>query len=942
MRTCHSQELIPLNYTITEGLPRDSLIGNIPADAKLHQNLGLDLNGLYYSFLPQKNPHLSLFFINEKTGLLKTNELIDRDSIPECENLLVCTMDIDVGVLSDDLDIVKVTITIEDINDNAPTFSDATYHLTVSESAEAGVAYVLPTARDPDAGENAIQHYRLITSGDKLSLQVMDNSDGTFDLRLVLNARLDREDVDSYSAVLVAEDNGMPSLSGSMQIDITVGDSNDNSPIFLNQSYEIAISEKFPVNGTITQVKAIDLDDGLNGQIVYSFDANTQRKSSSMFVINSVSGDIVLKSALDYEKQSVYKLVIAARDMGADSIPTHAKLTIQVRDVNDYAPKITVNAISSTHSAMIRENGNLGDFVAHVRVEDADSGPSGDVACILNDRHFQLLKIYDSIYKIRADAIFDRELKPSYAVTIECADHGNPPLQSRKDIVVQIGDENDHSPVFVQSKYNIEIAENNSLSMPLFRVNATDMDAGDNAKVLYSLEGDQANHFLKVDPHSGLVSTKNKFDYEVVHSFECIVVARDSAEPPKSSSASITINIRDINDEAPVFSENPFTFVTYENQPIGTEIGNIYATDPDSPPNNRVIYSLDPKRGYPDTFSIDPLSGRLALRQVLDREFQNRYDLVVITTNPVGQGPPGPSSSASVMIHVADMNDNAPMIIFPNHQNRSAQVPFRAPSGYVFSQVEAKDADYGPNAELEFNIEKGTGADLFIIDSLTGILMTKGDISRMNQDEYTLLITVKDKGIPQKTAMTELVVIVNKTLGVGYLPNKGLDTSGSGQNQTILITMSVVTVILVLILILAIVYVKRKQIDKEEEFHYKCKMDLSDHMPDSPGDQRSAHPQGLSPAHRSSSRSGVLRLNPTYGPVISGVGVSGGLDSSRETGEGESEEQDQCGPAPEAASHLNLRVSHFPYTFIAPVHRRTPFHKYPVCLSHYLYHLTQQ
>ena len=809
---------ISLEYNMDEELDPGTAVGNVGQDSGLQEE---DPQGtgalLQFNFLPQDNQYQNLFEIEENSGLLKTAKRIDRDVL--CENSETCDLILDVGVLGPDreFDIVKITIHVRDLNDNAPTFMPKdTLELIVSESSLPGRTFAIQKAKDSDSDAFAIQKYKFESSSPKFNLTIVRDSDGEVtQLKLVLLERLDREDEVGYSLQITAIDGGNPPLSGTLGVQIIVQDTNDNSPIFEKDTYEATIKEDFPVNATIIQVRAEDSDVGLNGQIVYSFDPETQGVSGDIFAIKSATGEIHLVRPLNYrnDKKS-YRLTVVARDRGENSFPASARVTINVQDVNNHAPRIRVNALTESGKVEVPENSHIGTFVAHVDIDDADEGINGEFTCVLTDPRFELEQLYKTIFKIRTTTNFDRETLSEYVIHIECEDHGTPPLRSSKEIPITITDTNDHGPVFSKTTYFTTIQENNSLSLPLVRVNATDGDIGDNARMTYRIVGDRLK-LLSIDSDSGVITTKGVFDYETTHTYECKITVRDNGDPAQSATASLVITVMDVNDEAPQFTQKTYEFATFENQPVGTEIGTVYATDVDTAPNNEIRYAIDPVFGNADTFRIDPYTGVIRTTKVLDREFMSLYPLVVTASNP---GLDGLSSTASVSVHVADVNDNAPMITFPNPTNNSIQLPISAKTGFIFAKIHAEDPDFGPNAKLSYSMAKGNDEGVFDIAESTGVLSVTIPAKSAEKENYHIMVTVADHGQPPKTAMVEVNIVVNKT-AIFATDGEQVGKSGSGlnQNQTILIALSLVTLVLVIILIAAIVFVKRSSTKTEKQ-----------------------------------------------------------------------------------------------------------------------------
>ena len=806
---------IDLEYDLVEGTDGDTEIVDLKDAADLGTVYGDDVNNLQFSFLPQSAAFEQYFNIGSSSGVLTTAQVIDRDAV--CEGMLVCDMVLHVGVLTPDfsVDTIVVTIHIQDLNDNAPRFIPNVYDITVSETAAPGTELTLPPARDPDSGPLGVQSYSLREPSTTFGLNVIDNGDGTMDVRLVLNTPLNREDVPYYSLFVVARDGGSSPLSGTLTVSVTVVDANDNNPVFANSSYSAHVPEDLAIDSSILTVHADDPDEGLNGEVIYHWSTQTASSYGNVFEINNISGVISLKSALDYETRTSYTLTVVASDRGASGVPSRARVTITVGDVNDFPPIISVDApFTASGRIEVPENTEPESYVGHVTVQDGDSGPSGQVTCILNGGPFRLNLASQNIYTLVSTERLDRELQPQYTVTIQCTDMGSPPITSVEDVVVTVLDKNDHAPIFLGAPYTVSIPENVTVGTPITRINATDLDSGDNARLTFGLLG-VYSYMLQIDHDTGVLSTDRTLDYESMPVIEVTVVVSDNGRGSHSVNTTLTLNLIDVNDEKPEFAGAAYEFGTFENQSIGTEIGVVRATDDDASPYDVIVYRIEGSTDILDTFEIGPTSGRLSIRRALDREYRAEYVFVVSASNP---GYPANINNVYVSVLVADVNDNAPQILFPVPGNNTVHVPHLAPTGYFFARVSATDADMGLNSRLTYTFARPVEDNVFEIDTYTGSLTVSNDLSNVLVSQYTLLIMVKDSGSPPQSSVAEMNVIVNRTMII-ISPESGNIAPGGitlNQSQTILISLAMITVLLVTVLVVAIILVKRRQAKQEE------------------------------------------------------------------------------------------------------------------------------
>lgn len=399
-----------LHYSIKEEQAPGSLIAEIAADAGLHE-LGVDaLNRLRFKFLNQ--PTSGGLAIDERTGVIRNTDRLDRDALCGQESSCQIRLDIAVQPMSY-FQLVKVTIDLDDVNDNSPTFQPDSRTHEMVESSVLGTTLVLPAATDPDRGNYSVVRYELVSdASDNFELRATKKLDQSTDLKLVLVRSLDRELQAEHHLKVVAYDGGNPPNTGFLDVEILVLDANDNSPVFDSSAYEARLIENSPLLTRVLRVHAADQDTGINAVLTYYLSATSQANYGKTFSVDNVTGEIFVTGVVDYETNRVYQLMVSARDQGPDPISSDAMVVINVEDANDNVPKITVNTLlaSDTDVARVAEDATLGTFVAHVIVRDPDSGENGRFNCSLDSDSFQLRGMYESEFHIiTAKAQLDRE-----------------------------------------------------------------------------------------------------------------------------------------------------------------------------------------------------------------------------------------------------------------------------------------------------------------------------------------------------------------------------------------------------------------------------------------------------------------------------------------------------------------------------------------------------
>ncbi|KAG8439045.1 hypothetical protein GDO86_005298 [Hymenochirus boettgeri] len=367
------------------------------------------------------------FSVNLLNGNLNVADRIDRETL--CGAAEECFLTFN-AVIENPLNIYHVRVDIKDINDNPPRFVHETIELKITENTLPGVRFALQSAEDLDVGINSLQGYKLSTNKHFVLVE-KTGTDSSAIPELILQVPLDREIESIHEILLTALDGGNPVQSGTTLIIITVTDSNDNFPQFVQEVYKVSINEKIPLNSAILHVSASDKDEGINSEITYSFSA-TSRQAIKTFSIDSISGEIKLKENVDYEKTKHYEISVQAKDGG--DLVSHAKVLIEILDENDNAPEISVTSMTNP----ISEDSAPGTVVALINIQDLDSGENGEVDCkAVGVVPFKLLSSSENFYKIVTTSPLDREKDPGINITILAIDRGSPTLSSTKYIKLE-------------------------------------------------------------------------------------------------------------------------------------------------------------------------------------------------------------------------------------------------------------------------------------------------------------------------------------------------------------------------------------------------------------------------------------------------------------------------------------------------------------------------
>ncbi|XP_042338896.1 protocadherin alpha-8-like, partial [Plectropomus leopardus] len=503
-----------IRYSLSEEVKVGTVVGNIAKD------LGLDKSTLkerkYRIVSSNEDP---LFHVNQNDGVLYVSRKIDREEV--CAQSSTCLINLKT-VLENPLEVHYVGVEVLDINDHSPSFQEKEKTLEIFESVLPGVRIPLQHARDPDAGPFSVQQYKL-SANDHFRLEVKDKGeDGKIPI-LIVQKSLNREAAGSHSLVLTALDGGKPPKSGEINILINVLDVNDNTPVFTKDVYSVMLDENAPAGTTVIQVNATDLDDGPNGEVVYSFSSIVSRRLLDLFDINPSTGEITVKGLVDYEQKDKYEIEIQASDKGLAPLATQKSVMIKIVDVNDNAPEIEVTSFSSS----IPEDSRPGTTVALISVNDLDSGLNGKVICSISENVPFVLtpSLQDKMYALVTNSPLDREMHPLYDLTIYAKDAAQPPLSSEKTISVIVSDVNDNIPEFTLSPYTFYVTESNDPGLSVFSVKAFDRDENDNALISYHIlrdgsEDSKVTSFLNINSETGDILALKSFDFETLKTFQ--------------------------------------------------------------------------------------------------------------------------------------------------------------------------------------------------------------------------------------------------------------------------------------------------------------------------------------------------------------------------------------------------------------------------------------
>ncbi|EFN78559.1 Protein dachsous [Harpegnathos saltator] len=552
---------------------------------------------------------------------------------------------------------------------------------------------------------------------------------------------LDRESRDKYVLSVEARNGG---FVGYCQLELIVEDVNDNTPVFGTSNVRISVPESHSLHVPLYVAYATDPDITPSSPIRYILAQN----SNDLFGIDAQSGELYLARRLDYETQQRHSLLIRALD--GDGYSANLSLSVEVQDVNDNPPRFERNE----YHVEVPEGARLDSQILQVTAVDLDTGNNARVSYRLQGSPaFRINPNTGWIYLVQN---LDRETVDRITLTVFAADNGSPAATANASVLVKVLDDNDNDPRFEKDFYGFKLLENLPSGTLVGSVNATDPDLDKNSLLRYSVV--QSNSSFAVDPDTGKITTREPLDRETKEVHELVLEARDQGTPSRATRVPMKVTVLDVNDNSPEIVDPQRDVVSVrEEQPPGTEVARVRALDTDFGENASVTYSILKDRdsdGY-NVFTIDPITGMIRTKAVLDHEERNVYRVSVKATDA---GHPPRHSVRAFRVEVLALADNRPTFT-------SSSLTFNVREDASIGHAVGSVSGAGPAGRVAFTLDSLTPISefpAFDVDRSSGQLVVAHSLDRENVSEYHLEIRALDTtsiGNPQSIAVSVKIII---------------------------------------------------------------------------------------------------------------------------------------------------------------------------------------
>ncbi|XP_051253122.1 protocadherin-16-like [Dicentrarchus labrax] len=673
------------------------------------------------------------FNINPVTGVITTTKSLDRE-LHEYYTVTVYAKD---GGLPPNYAKTTVRIRVLDENDNAPFFGRLYYSIEVPENLEALPLFTL-RATDQDVGDSGEMTYK-ITAGDPSGNFRLDRQSGV----LSTSRPLDREKTAGYTLTVTAQDQGQPPLSSTATVEVTVMDINDHSPQFQRSSYTSDISEDVPIGSLVLEVKAIDLDQGPNSQVLYFLSSGSQ----SMFIIDQNTGRIITAAPLDRERTASYTFEVCATDSSpVNPRNSTAQVTVYIQDVNDNAPFFIQDPLIVNISASSVSSRRV---LATMRAEDKDFGANGSVFYRFANpvRGFTINSLTGDI---QATEKLQTLTQSQRTLIVQAMDQGNPAQSSLGVVIIYIREQSYRGIRFSRTARDVSLQENAAKGTVVTQTQAQYPD-GSQTGISYSIFSGNRMQSFGINAITGeiWVQKSEGLDFEETPKLRLVVKAETASS---SSYMAVNLILQDVNDNLPRFQLQNYVAYIREAQGYDFPIIQVAADDLDQGQNGQVTYSIR-SSSMSGLFKIDPLTGSITTAAIMDREIWTQTKLVVTATD---RGTPRLAGSATLTVIIIDLNDNSPMIPLP----REIRVPEDTLIGTVITQVTGNDVDSGPALSYTLHLDTNSQGMFGIYRYGGGVSLT-GSLDYEERTWYTLTVRSSDSKHQSEANLTVLVDDVN-------------------------------------------------------------------------------------------------------------------------------------------------------------------------------------
>uniref|UniRef100_A0A670Y2R3 FAT atypical cadherin 1 n=1 Tax=Pseudonaja textilis TaxID=8673 RepID=A0A670Y2R3_PSETE len=682
------------------------------------------------------------YFVIDSTGLILTARNLDFE---QAQQHILLVRAIDSGMPPQSSDIV-VTVDITDLNDNPPVFNQLLYKSNISELAPHGHFVTCVKASDPDSSDAEKLEYSILMENDNMHF-VIHSKTGVITL-----SNIHRQTLKPVYHLNISVSDGV--FRSSAQVHINVIRANLHTPVFSQNEYEVELAENAPLHTLVTEVRATDKDTGSYGSVTYHI---MNDFAKDRFYTNE-RGQLFTLEILDRETQAEKVIYIRFMAKDAGGKVAFCSINVILTDVNDNAPLFR----ATEYEVSIGSDVPRGTSIIKVLASDADEGSNADITYTIeaDSEHVQENLEIDHLTGIitTKESLIGLE-NQFLTFFVRAVDGGSPQKDSSVPLYVRILSPEIRLPKFSEPFYSYILSEDTPIGTEIDIIRAEHTHT-----LLYSLvkgytpERNKEDYFV-IDKHNGRLKVEKSLDHEVTKWYQFSVLAYFMKENYKVvSSVDISIQIKDTNDNVPIFEANPYEAYLVENMPAGSKVIQVKAMDQDSGNNGQIVYKLEPTQDTEilESFGINLETGWITTLRELDQEKQDKYQIIVVASDRAEKMQL--SSTTVVEVYVADVNDSPPQFTAEIYKGTVSEDD---PVGGVVAIISTTDADSEySNRQVNYFITGGDPLEQFAVENIQNEwkVYVKKQLDREVKDNYLLNITATD-GMFAAKAVVEVKVL---------------------------------------------------------------------------------------------------------------------------------------------------------------------------------------
>ena len=439
--------------------------------------------------------------------------------------------------------VLNVHISVIDINDNAPIFSQKLFNVSIKNEPSETIPIIVMTATDLDSGYNGKITYSFSSKTSKSAKKIFRLNKNTGEIFLQNYLKTGQQLM--HKLYVEATDGGSPPLSSVTMVFVKITDQQNNPPLikvnFASTSKEntVDIPEDIKTGSFIAYVKIIDHDDGPNGEV----NCHLHHEKFQIQSMGTKKYEVTLKKELDRETEDHHDVVISCQDKGSPPLHSNSKFTLKVMDINDVKPQFT----KDTFKFLIDENENSRVTVGYINATDPDLGDGGKLSysLITNNKHFLPFKISTNGL-LSAIMSLDHEFQDTYEFQVFVKDNGTPSLNNTVNVIVEVTDKNDNAPYFTfpsVKPYNLDVTYYPHHTKNITQIKASDSDSQENAFLKYEIIRGNDKQMFSMNQYTGLLGFNRQLSPENAGSYQLDIAVKDSGSPVLSSTTTLFLTL---------------------------------------------------------------------------------------------------------------------------------------------------------------------------------------------------------------------------------------------------------------------------------------------------------------------------------------------------------------------------------------------------------------